>query len=91
MQDGVREIARIKKDEQGGFIVVSRKETKLYSGEVSASHDIRLYFTPESTAIPTKKGVRFSTKLTLDVVKALALDLETEEREQLLNILTQSL
>ena len=83
------ELTKIQKNNRGDFIVVS-KITNSTSGNVSV--DIRQYYTDDNDELlPTKKGVRFNTENLLEVMKALTLALEDDEKEELADFLNEAI
>lgn len=72
-----KDLAVIKKNNRGDYVVVA-KITNKNSGNVSL--DIRQFYTDDSDqVIPTKKGIRLNTELTMDVIKAMVKVLEADE------------
>lgn len=74
------EIAEIKKNERGEYIKVK----KIEGSNKSVSIDARIYYTSDSDEIlPTKKGIRISSELAVEVLTAMAQVLEDSDLQDL--------
>lgn len=74
------EVAEIKKNERGEYIKVK----KIEGSNKSVSIDARIYYTSDSDEIlPTKKGIRISSELAVEVLTAMAQVLEDSDLQDL--------
>ena len=77
-------IAKIKKNDRGEFIVVS----KVVSDKGNTSVDVRQYYTnDDDEQLPTKKGIRVAYDLIEDVVRAMLNCMDTGDKQLLLDTL----
>lgn len=76
-----KELAVIKKNNRGDYIIVKKIKNKNSGNE---SLDVRQYYTDKEDNIAfTKKGLRISAENALDVIKAMIDILETDEKQDL--------
>lgn len=74
------EVAEIKKNERGEYIKVK----KIEGSNKSVSIDARIYYTSDLDEIlPTKKGIRISSELAVEVLTAMAQVLEDSDLQDL--------
>lgn len=74
-------IAEIAKNNRGDFIIVKN----IVDAKGNQSIDIRYHFTnDDDQVLPTKKGVRYSSELALEVIRAQAECLEASDLQDLM-------
>lgn len=81
-------------DEREALLVIERRTDEVHIDRIKDKNgdkiDFRQYFeSEEGNILPTKRGVRISAEMTLDIIKALIPLLEEDEKMELLTLLTE--